>query len=277
MSQSLTALSLHGSQGGPLAEMAEAAIAAVKRGENAQVVFDLDDTLFLVRPRKRAIFRELAEAHRHDEALASALHRLAGSEIPYDVNEALGTVGIHHPHTVTVLKDGFFERFFNGEYARHDAPNEGAAHYVGWLHQEGVRIVYLSGRPEEMMSQTREILATHGFPVGGNTEILLKPTAQAKMGDAEFKGAVALEIAEAGPIFGMFDNEPANLNAMLPAAPEAWYFLLETDCSPNPPQLAMSVHVMDVFEMVKHLNASLAATPNFGKGGWSLDVQVEGA
>ena len=39
-----------------LAQVAEAAIASARAGERAQVVFDLDDTLFLVRPRKRVIF-----------------------------------------------------------------------------------------------------------------------------------------------------------------------------------------------------------------------------
>ena len=174
MSSTHSALPMRPAQAGPLAEMAKAAAAAIERGENAQVIFDLDDTLFLVRPRKRVIFRELAELHTQDLALHTALHRLADSPIPYDVREALGTVGIAHPPVVERLQNGFFERFFNGDYAQHDLPNEGAAAYVNYLYAMGVKIVYLSGRPEEMMDGTVAYLAEHGFPVGANTSVVLK-------------------------------------------------------------------------------------------------------
>ena len=260
----------------PLNVLAARAIDATRQGEPVQVVFDLDDTLFLVRPRKQAIFRELAEAHAHDAQLHTALHRLADGAIPYDVKEALATVGIDHPSMVNGLVASFFERFFDGGYTRHDAPNEGAAAYVNHLYAHGVKVVYLSGRPVEMMDYTVETLVAHGFPVcPEQAPVVLKDTHESHLGDAEFKGIKAFEIAEAGRMLAVFDNEPANLNAMLPAMRDGDFFLLDTDHSPNPPAPEMPVVVLKTFERaIARLEASLAATPRFGAGGWTLNVEA---
>lgn len=256
-----------------LADLAIEAIARAESGERVQVVFDLDDTLFLVHPRKRAIFRELA-TDVGDQLAADALERLAASEIPYDVKAALGTVGITEPTMVERLTRGFFDRFFDGAYTRHDAPNDGAAAFLAHLHAHGVRVVYLTGRPEEMTSRTRQTLERHGFPLDENTALMLKGRHESHLGDAEFKGVKAREIAAWGPVLAVLDNEPANLNAMWEAAPTARYFLLDTDHSPNPPLPTMVVEVLRDFAQARtHLETSLAASRNFGQGRWRLDVQ----
>jgi hypothetical protein len=261
----------------PLTDLATASISAAQQGHSVQVVFDLDDTLFLVRPRKRAIFRELAELHPEGDATREALYRLSVSHIPYDVKEALGTVGIHHEETVKGLVDGFFARFFDGDYTRHDAPNAGAAAYLNHLHANGVKVVYLSARPEVMMQRTIDTLVAHQFPLDlTNPAVVLKGKHEMHLGDVEFKGVKAHEIAANGPVMASFDNEPANLNVMLPAMPEATFFLLDTDHSPNPPALAMSAVVIKDFQrMVNRLEASLAATPRFGASGWTLNVAAD--
>lgn len=257
-----------------LAELAMQAIARAHRGERVQVVFDLDDTLFLVHPRKRAIFRELA-IDVGDQPAAAALERLASSEIPYDVKAALGTVGITEPGLVERLTRGFFDRFFDGAYTRHDAPNDGAAAFLAHLHARGVRVVYLTGRPEEMEPRTRHTLERHGFPLDENTALMLKGRHESHLGDAEFKGVKAREIAAWGSVLAVFDNEPANLNAMFDAAPAARYFLLDTDHSPNPPVPSMAVQVLRDFAQARaHLETSLAGSPKFGRGAWRLDVQA---
>lgn len=274
MTFALTNQATTGVEAGPLAELAHTAFTAVEEGRWVQVVFDLDDTLFLVRPRKQAIFRELAEAH--SDELRDALHLLADSAIPYDVDEALGSVGITQSRHVTRLKEAFFARFFDGRYTRHDAPNPGAAAYVNALHARGVHVLYLSGRPIEMADQTLGTLALHGFPVNTrHTGLMLKDTHEQHLGDAEFKGVKAYEIAERGTILGVFDNEPANLNAMYPAAPDARYFLLETDRSPNAPAVEMASHTLSHFVSPQaRFQAAFAATPRFGGTGWTLDVQA---
>lgn len=236
--------------------------ASVSRGEVPHVVFDLDDTLFLVRPRKQAIFRELARGT-GELALATALINLADTAIPYDVVDALATVGIEAPHQVAPIKSAFFDRFFNGDYTAHDEPNVGAATYVERLRQAGAKVVYLTGRPEEMQPRTLDTLAANGFPTCPiTTDLILKSTAESVLGDAEFKGVKAQEIAARGPVLAAFDNEPANLNAMHAAMPEAHYFLLDTDHSPAPPPMAMAHHVMvDFATVAARLSASMAATP----------------
>ncbi|MDB5099672.1 MAG: hypothetical protein JWM80_4093 [Cyanobacteria bacterium RYN_339] len=258
----------------PLSELADVAVAAVQQGVAPQVVFDLDDTLFLVRPRKRAIFRELAETYGREHDLHEALHTLAAGPIPYDVVEALGTVGITHDAHVAELKKGFFDRFFDGSYTAHDAVNEGAVAYVNHLADQGVKVVYLTGRPEEMQPQTLETLAAGGFPVDERTRLILKETANAKMLDADFKGLKAAEIAAVGPVLATFDNEPANLNAMKAAMADARFFLLDTDHSPNPPTLEMDVYVMDTFEVERrNLATALANSPDFNSGSkWTINV-----
>ena len=261
----------------PLEAIEQAVTAHAARGERVQIVFDLDDTLFLVRPRKRAIFRELAGSFAHEPTVAEALAELAEGDIPYDVVEALANVGIQAESHVGAIKGAFFARFFDGGYTVHDALNDGAAAYVNRLHAAGARVVYLSGRPEEMLPQTLQILADHGFPVDeATTATVLKGGRHAGLGDVEFKAVAAEELAAWGKTLAVYDNEPANLNAMRPAMPEATYFLLDTDHSPNPPAMAMDHHVViDFAEKRARLAASFAATPSFRPGGWSLNVAAE--
>ncbi len=261
----------------PLEAIEHAVQAHAARGERVQIVFDLDDTLFLVRPRKRAIFRELSAAFAHDVTIATSLATLADGDIPYDVVEALANVGIHADEHVGAIKGAFFARFFDGGYTVHDALNDGACEYVKRLHAAGARVVYLSGRPEEMLPCTLQTLADHGFPIDeATTTVVLKRTCESHLGDVEFKAVKAEELAAWGKTLAVYDNEPANLNAMQPAMPEAAYFLLDTDHSPNPPAMAMDHHVVVDFAAKRALlAASLAATPSFRHGGWTLEVAAE--
>lgn len=251
--------------------------AHVARGEDVQFIFDLDDTLFLVRPRKRAIFRELSAEMSHEPRVARALAHLAENDICYDVREALFGVGIVAEHHVVGLQSAFFARFFDGAYTVHDELNTGAADYVNRLYAAGARIVYLSGRPEEMLERTVLTLAEAGFPVDpAQTACVLKSKPEQHLGDVEFKAIKAAQLAIWGKTLAIFDNEPANLNAMAPAMPDAEVFFMDTDHSPNPPALVMDAHtVLDFAAVRKSLAASLAATPAFSRGGWQLEVSSE--
>lgn len=259
-----------------LAQVAEAAIASARAGERAQVVFDLDDTLFLVRPRKRVIFGEIAETTA-DAGLRAALRRLAaGAPIPYDVATALGTVGVTAPETVAAVTKAFFARFFDGGYTRHDAPNAGAREYVSHLHAAGVRVVYLTGRPSEMAPRTLDTLAGAGFPVAGEgTALVTKTPDLMHLGDAPFKGDRAAMLALEARTFAIFDNEPANLNAMRPAMPEAHCFLLDTDRTPDAPALDMAACVLTDFAAARAmLAAAYAASPAPLTGARTLSISV---
>lgn len=259
-----------------LATVAEAARASVEAGERAQIVFDLDDTLFLVRPRKRVIFGEIAEATAEPQVRAALRRLAADAPIPYDVAEALGTVGVTAPETVSAITKAFFARFFDGGYTRHDAPNAGARDYVAHLHGQGVRIVYLTGRPSEMAPRTLDTLRSAGFPVEpAGTALVTKTPELMHLGDAPFKGDRAEALAAEGRTFAIFDNEPANLNAMRPAMPEAHCFLLDTDRTPDAPALEMAACVLTDFAAARAmLAAAYAASPAPLTGGRVLQISV---
>lgn len=247
------------------------------RGERVQIVFDLDDTLFLVRPRKQAIFRELSEVFGAHPSVAAALARLSEGHIPYDVVEALRQAGIHDEAHHAPLQNAFFDRFFDGSYTRHDAVCPGAPGYVATLHEAGARVVYLSGRPAEMIAHTRDTLADAGFPLEQrSTDVLLKGGADAPLSDVAFKQVAAVRLAAHGPCAAVFDNEPGNLNAMHPAMPEAQYFLMDTDHSPSPPPLVMAAHVVPDFRGKRErLAAMWNQTPSFAGGRFELSVAEE--
>ncbi|MEB3222294.1 MAG: hypothetical protein VKS61_09480 [Candidatus Sericytochromatia bacterium] len=260
----------------PLAAVTDEVARRAARGLRPQVVFDLDDTLFLVRPRKQAIFRELAGTVEAHPEVAAALVALATGPIPYDVVEALRLVGIQDEHQQRALQSAFYDRFLHGAYTRHDAINLGAAGYVSRLAEVGARIIYLSGRPEEMTDDTRGTLEAGGFPVPGREATLVLKAAQDKhVGDVEYKRLQALRLAAEAPCAAVFDNEPANLNAIHAAMPEARYFLLETDHSPSPPPLAMAVHrLKDFLPARPSLGGAVLAAPSLSGGLLEISVST---
>jgi hypothetical protein len=246
------------------------------RGVRVQVVLDLDDTLFLVRPRKHVIFRELAEAFSAHPGLAGALASLASGPVPYDVVEALRQAGIHDQSHHQALQAAFYDRFLHGAYIHHDTVNEGATAYVGRLAEAGARIVYLSGRPEEMAPDTHRTLEAAGFPTpDGDVRLILKAAADAHLGDVEYKRVQAHRLVGDAPCAAVFDNEPANLNAIHSAFPDARYFLLETDHSPAPPPLVMPAHRLKDFRTERErLVSALRASPTLGEGTLRIKVST---
>ncbi|MEB3285049.1 MAG: HAD family hydrolase [Candidatus Sericytochromatia bacterium] len=267
----------HLDQGCPLEGLVLAADEKLRSGERVQVVFDLDDTLFLVKPRKQAILRELAAEFFAGTNVAQALSRLAASHIPYDLREALGTVGIAERHHENI-QELFFQRFFDGGYIKHDALNEGATDYVNQLHQLGAHIVYLSGRPDTMLQATIDMLEQHRLPLHpSRTEVVLKRPHEMSVSDVAFKAEKAELLARGRICLGVFDNEPANLNAMSNAFSSASFFLLDTDHSPAPPPLAVDAHVVRDFRFTRaRLNAALQRSKPLDMAGVTLTVSLDG-
>lgn len=256
----------------PLLAIASGLIAQAAAGQKVQVVFDLDDTLVLVAPRKAAIFAELATLDGLSQLQSAALRRLASLAIPYDVKQALGLVGIECPDLVGRLVGEFFARFFDGRFLAHDVATPGAVSYVRHLHRSGVQVVYLTGRPATMTQHSAEALVALGFPLDGESaRLMLKP--DAAMGDAEFKAMAAQAIAAVAPVGAAFDNEPANLNAMSFAWADAHHVHLLTDGMPNPPALAMEAHAVPHFESPRLALAYAASASPKGLSGFKLSVR----
>ena len=82
------------------------------------------------------------------------------------------------------------------------------------LTNAGAKIVYLTGRDIPRMHDGTVIsLARNRFPMNASeAELIMKP--DPKIDDLEFKKAQMARIAKMGEVIGVFENEPANLNAM---------------------------------------------------------------
>lgn len=88
-----------------------------------------------------------------------------------------------------------------------------AARVANTLAARGYRPLYLSARPDWLVSRTRELLAHHGFPPG---VVRVTPHDKGAWGAAaaEFKSSVLAELAAQGlvPAFG-FGNKPSDTDA----------------------------------------------------------------
>lgn len=230
----------------------DAVAARVGAVERPVVVFDLDDTLFETRTRSATILREFAAAHGEP--------RLAGARnehVRFGIDDTLLAVGLT-PAEVTGdlgrrVRRFWSPRFFEGSHLHHDTPLPGAVAYVRRLHDLGVHLVYLTGRKTSAGPATRSALEAAGFPVDGQTTLLLKPDpapGEPRLETAEWKGLMArTTIAALGTVVGAFDNEPINCNALREHLPAATHVVfLDTLYKPDSPALLGGVVTLVDFE-----------------------------
>lgn len=212
------------------------------------VVFDLDATLFDNRERTRSILAELAlEPDLAGTAAGEKLLALQEAQVEYMVSDTLKAVGLEEPALVKRATDFWLPRFFSDVYATHDRVIAGGPAYVRALYDAGAFVVYLSGRDRpRMLVGTVQSLAGAGYPVGlDRTLLLLKP--DPKTDDEAFKTTIMESLGRMGPVVGLFDNEPANVNLMYRAFPKAVVVFLETMHSPNPPAVLEGIVRMPDF------------------------------
>lgn len=203
----------------------------VQSEEQSVVVFDLDDTLINTKERTHRVLREFAGSvsDRYPYE-ASRLKTLQVRDTRYVLKETLAQLGIVNEEFLKEASAFWAPRFFSDRYVLGDKPIAGAAAYVRSLDREGAQIVYLTGRDRPNMGKgTEENLRRLGFPKG---ELLMKP--DAKMDDFSFKQSAIEHIRELGQIVGVFENEPANLNLLHEAFPDAIGVFVDTIHSPKP-------------------------------------------
>lgn len=217
--------------------VAERVEQASNQGKQAVVIFDLDDTLINTRERNLRILRDFASQPEiqasHPEEAQKILH-IRLNEIKYLLGDTLKGIGITDEALLKNASDFWLARFFTNEYCALDKQNLGAAKYARRLARAGAKIVYLTGRDvPRMETGTIENLKKNNFP-GVETQglLMMKPTAQ--MDDLQFKKESFVKIAEMGEVVGVFENEPANINAMAEAFPDATAVFLDTIHSPKP-------------------------------------------
>lgn len=212
-------------------------VEVASQGHTPVLLFDIDDTLVHTRERSQRIFREFAQQESIQSQypdIAQKLLSVKMVEIKYKLNETFRDLGIANANVLKLANAFWLARFFTNEYAALDAPISGAAQFLNKVVKAGAKIVYLTGRDAPNMEMgTRSNLKRNFFPHSSENSILLmKP--DIKMDDLIFKKDSFSKVAQMGRVIGVFENEPANLNAMMEAFPEAIGVFVETIHSPKP-------------------------------------------
>jgi len=221
--------------------------AACRHGEQGIVVFDLDSTLFDNRPRQVRILREFGEARGIPELAASALEHWTSSWL---VREAMIAAGLEPARAEALFADfqAFWRpRFFSSEYCLEDTPLPGAVEFVQEVHRTGARIVYCTGRNEEMRPGTVESLGRWGFPAPPMDRVQLWMKPGQEVPDDEYKRDVRAALAAAGTVVALFDNEPTHINGYHEGFPEALAVHVATDHSGRPVQVLPTIPAIPDF------------------------------
>ncbi|MGZ3695199.1 MAG: hypothetical protein ACXWQO_13750 [Bdellovibrionota bacterium] len=221
-------------------------------GKQPIVMFDLDDTLINTRERTFRIIKDYLKQASVKADISQAdlkkLNAITASDIHFLMADTLKSQGIVNANLEKNLGDFWAARFFTNEYAANDKQNPGAARYTREISRAGAKVVYLTGRDAPRMQEgTMESLRKGGFPVNPvNALLMLKP--DKSIPDLDFKKDSFAKVAALGEMVGVFENEPANINAMADAFPASTAVLLDTIHSPTnvTPELSVSL-VKDFF------------------------------
>ncbi|MBC7398182.1 MAG: HAD family hydrolase [Bdellovibrionales bacterium] len=206
------------------------------------VVFDLDSTLFDVSRRSYEILNEWrthTETKTFQET-AKMLADLSPTDMRYSLEDVWNIKKIPHDripfdHHFKHAKQFWKERFFGGDFLKHDQPTRGAVEFVKKLHAMGAKIVYLTGRDVPLMAfGTFDQLKQHGLPIEvERTRLILKP--KRHLDDLDFKSGAAKLIQTWGTVIASFENEPKNLIAMAKVfTPETMNIFIESVSSDHP-------------------------------------------
>jgi hypothetical protein len=197
------------------------------------LVFDLDSTVFDNRPRQARIVREYG-AQKNLPALTKvqAFHFTNG----WDLKHACTAVGLSDADAESIFRDlkAFWgARFFTSPYCRDDIEIVGAPRYLQACVKSGAKLVYVTGRHEEMRAGSMEAMARCGMPVpGGSVSLMMKPTLRES--DDAYKRVAHQLLEEMGTVLAAFDNEPTHVNDYATRFPNCVPVHLATDHSGRP-------------------------------------------
>lgn len=208
-----------------------------KQGARPVVIMDLDDTLIDTGERNLRIFQEFAaqaSVQRDYPADAAKISAVKLEQIKYLTDDTLNGIGVTDKAVQKLVSEFWLARFFTNAYCGLDVAILGAPAYARALERAGAKIVYLTGRDApRMYDGTVQSLKANSFPlVGAIADLIMKP--DAKMDDLTFKKDAFARIQQMGEVVAVFENEPANVNAMADAFPSAIGVFLDTKHSPKP-------------------------------------------
>jgi len=225
---------------GVLKSVQEACKARVKTGgKPVKVVFDLDSTIFDVKPRTLRILKEFALTPRAREISAAMVEwslSLNAHTLLYTLEESAVANKVPGPGAKAeeFLKEAFHywrKRFFTHAFVTTDHATPGAVDFVNRVVDLGAVAVYLTGRDWPGMGKgTQTMLEYCGFPVDPrSTQLIMKPNSG--LDDAEFKDDALRDLRTDGNAVALFDNEPANFHVFEKNFPEAWLVFFHSNCS----------------------------------------------
>lgn len=199
----------------------------IKLSQNGTVlaVFDLDSTLFDVRPRILKIFKEFSELPEMISKYPVATQKLRGLKNlshSYYIRDYIQEIGLQNesPQFFKEIYEYWRFRFFHNDYVMHDTPVPGAVDFVQKLLDRGVFISYLTGRDIPRMEfGTIESLKKWEFPLQPpQAELALKP--HSSLEDSQFKRDYLLNVrSKTNHDIWFFENEPVNLQVVLRDCP----------------------------------------------------------
>jgi hypothetical protein len=232
----------------------EARVASVAAGRRPIAVFDIDSTIYDIRPRVLRILREWLEAKEAGPEVHAAIGRLTEAGIGYSVDDAFLAAGLllESPDVRRSLElaIAFWKpRFFSSDYLHLDVPYPGVVAFMRRLATMGVHIAYVTGRDSiEMRPGTERMLRRDGFP-HEPSEASLELLPQLGQADFEHKLGSVRSLAGRGEIVACFENEPKVIAAYEQQHPDAVHVFFDTVSSPAPAPPAEKVLRLNSYEL----------------------------
>jgi phosphoglycolate phosphatase-like HAD superfamily hydrolase len=213
---------------------------ANRHGGRAAYVFDLDETIVDSSPRRyESMLDAIDEACAHSAAphpdcqalrfiRLADLYRLRNR---YDDRTYLRQYGARDEAFIEAVSRRAFAIYLSGRYiVDKDRLYLGAQRFIRALKRAGAQVDFVSSRSlEHQALPTRRFLEDHGLLRAGEERFLhLKPDGEAS---ADFKRRATREIAErvareGAHVFGVFENEPENLEIWVESFPRAMAFFM---------------------------------------------------
>ena len=187
--------------------------AATQAGPQGLLAFDLDSTVFDNRPRQARIVREFGAAQGLGALTrCQPWHFVSGWNLEA-ATVACGLPAAQAQAVYPALKAFWQERFFTSKYCRDDIEIVGAPRFLHQLDFVKARVIYVTGRHEEMREGTVACLERCRMPLpsaNGHVQLLMKP----KLHDSDdaYKRQAHATLKSMGTVLAAFDNEPTHIN-----------------------------------------------------------------
>lgn len=224
-------------------------IARIKnQTKNTFFLFDLDATLFDNSPRVHKIIQDFIYAFSKEyPEETNKMKEIKRQDIVWGLKNILANFNISNKNEkfFSDIINFWYERFFSNSFII-DTPLKGAQDFLSELEKTGTKIVYLTGRFESMREGTSRNIKEYKFPLDKDGKnLVLKPSD--KISDHDFKDMAMEEIKKFGYLVAGFDNEPINVNIFKNSFSYSNIFFLETNHSPNPPNILDNIHTIKNF------------------------------